>query len=53
MQKVSAILCIEAGGLNSTIPFVAAAKLGLPIVDGDAMGRAFPELQMVSFTLGD
>ena len=51
-KKVSAILCIEAGGLNSTIPFVAAAKLGLPIVDGDAMGRAFPELQMVSFTLG-
>ncbi len=51
-KKVSAILCIEAGGLNSTIPFVAAAKLNLPIVDGDAMGRAFPELQMVSFTLG-
>ncbi len=51
-KKVSAILCIEAGGLNSTIPFVAAAKLGLPIIDGDAMGRAFPELQMVSFTLG-
>ena len=49
-KKVSAILCIEAGGLNSTIPFVAAAKLSLPIIDGDAMGRAFPELQMVSFT---
>ena len=48
-KKVSAILCIEAGGLNSTIPFVAAAKLGLPIVDGDAMGRAFPELQMCTF----
>jgi DUF917 family protein len=52
-KKVSAILCIEAGGLNSTIPFVAAAKLGLPIVDGDAMGRAFPELQMVSMTMFD
>jgi len=51
-KKVAAILCIEAGGLNSTIPFIAAAKMGLPIVDGDAMGRAFPELQMVSFTLG-
>lgn len=51
-KKVSAILCIEAGGLNSTIPFIAAAQMGLPIVDGDAMGRAFPELQMVTFTLG-
>ena len=51
-RKVSAILCIEAGGLNATIPFIAAAQLGLPIVDADAMGRAFPELQMVTLTLG-
>ena len=51
-KPVSAILCAEAGGLNSTIPFVASSKLGLPIIDGDAMGRAFPELQMVTFTLG-
>jgi DUF917 family protein len=50
-KKVDAILCIEAGGLNSTIPFIAASEMGLPIVDGDAMGRAFPELQMVTFTL--
>lgn len=41
------IACIEAGGLNSTLPIVAAALLGLPLVDGDGMGRAFPELQMV------
>jgi DUF917 family protein len=51
-KPVSAIMCAEAGGLNSTIPFVAASKLGLPIIDGDAMGRAFHELQMVTFTLG-
>lgn len=40
------VACIEAGGVNSTIPIVAAAALGLPLVDGDGMGRAFPELQM-------
>lgn len=51
-RKISALLCIEAGGLNSTTPFIAAAQTGLPLVDGDGMGRAFPELQMVSFTLG-
>jgi DUF917 family protein len=45
------LACIEAGGVNSTIPFVAAAQLGLPLVDGDGMGRAFPELQMVLPTL--
>jgi DUF917 family protein len=43
---------IEAGGLNSLMPFVAAAELGLPLVDADGMGRAFPELQMLLPTLG-
>jgi DUF917 family protein len=50
-RKVDAVLCGEAGGINSTTPFVAAAELGLPLVDGDGMGRAYPELQMVTFTL--
>lgn len=45
------VACIEAGGVNSTVPIVAAAELGLPLVDGDGMGRAFPELQMVLPTL--
>ena len=50
-RRVDAVLCGEAGGLNSTTPFVVAAETGLPLVDGDGMGRAFPELQMVSFTM--
>ncbi len=45
------VACIEAGGVNSTVPIIAAADLGLPLVDGDGMGRAFPELQMVLPTL--
>ena len=52
-RKASALICIEAGGLNSTIPFAVAAATGLPLIDGDGMGRAFPELQMVSFTMHD
>lgn len=48
---VTHIACAEVGGVNSTIPIVAAAALGLPLVDGDAMGLAFPELQMVLPTL--
>lgn len=44
-------VCAEAGGLNSTIPFVVAAHLGIPVVDADGMGRAFPEVQMVTPTL--
>lgn len=46
-----AVLCIEAGGINSTIPLVVAAPEQLPLLDADGMGRAFPELQMVTFTL--
>jgi DUF917 family protein len=50
-RRIDAVLCGEAGGLNSTVPFIVAAETGLPLVDGDGMGRAFPELQMVTFTL--
>ncbi|AGI66794.1 putative DUF917 family protein [Octadecabacter antarcticus 307] len=50
-RKADAVFCIEAGGLNSTIPIAVAATAGLPIVDADGMGRAFPELQMVSMTM--
>lgn len=50
-RKADAIVCIEAGGLNSTIPFAVAAATGLPLIDGDGMGRAFPELQMVALTI--
>lgn len=50
-KKIDAVLCGEAGGVNSTTPFVVAAASGLPLVDGDGMGRAYPELQMVTFTM--
>lgn len=45
------VICAEVGGLNSTLPIVAAARTGLPLVDCDAMGRAFPEIQMSTPTL--
>ena len=51
-KKIFAFMPIEAGGVNSMLPFAAAARLGLPLVDCDGMGRAFPELQMVTFTIG-
>ncbi|MCG3753348.1 DUF917 domain-containing protein [Amycolatopsis sp. Poz14] len=50
-KELTHIACAEAGGVNSLIPVVAAAQLGLPLVDADGMGRAFPELQMVLPTL--
>jgi DUF917 family protein len=41
----------EIGGSNSMRPMIVAALTGLLIIDGDGMGRAFPELQMVTFTI--
>lgn len=51
-REVYATMPMEAGGVNSMLPIAAAARLGLPMVDCDGMGRAFPELQMVTFTIG-
>lgn len=50
-QPATHTVSIEAGGLNSMVPFAVAAALGLPVIDADGMGRAFPELQMVLATL--
>lgn len=50
-RKPTAVMPIEVGGGNSMIPIAAAAIAGLPVVDADAMGRAFPEAQMVTFHL--
>ncbi|MFC3395875.1 DUF917 domain-containing protein [Brenneria rubrifaciens] len=50
-QSIFATFPIEVGGINSLIPFIVAAQKGLPVVDCDAMGRAFPEAQMVTFFL--
>ena len=44
-----AILPVEIGGINSTLPLMLAARRGLPLVNADGMGRAFPEIQMTTF----
>ncbi len=50
-RKVGAIMSAEIGGMNSVIPFAVAGELGLPVIDGDTMGRAYPEIQLVTLTL--
>ncbi|MBO2536691.1 DUF917 domain-containing protein [Rummeliibacillus suwonensis] len=50
-KKIIATMPIEAGGINSMLPLALAAKMKLPVVDVDGMGRAFPELQMTTFYL--
>jgi hypothetical protein len=48
-RRADATMPIECGGINSTMPLVVGARLGIPVVDADGMGRAFPELQMETF----
>jgi DUF917 family protein len=47
--EIAATIPIEVGGSNSFAPLIASAQLGLPTVDADGMGRAFPEWSMISF----
>ena len=50
-RKVDAVASFEIGGGNSLIPLVAAAGKGIPVIDGDGMGRALPEAQMMSYAI--
>jgi DUF917 family protein len=50
--KFRAVMSLEIGGGNGIQPLMAAAHLGLPVVDADTMGRAYPEAQMTSVAVG-
>src|SRR5581483_3381396 len=52
-RRFRAVMAVEIGGGNGLAPFMAAALLDVPVVDADAMGRAFPEAQMTSFAIRD
>jgi DUF917 family protein len=51
--RFTAVMPLEIGGGNAIQPLMAAAHLGLPVVDADTMGRAYPEAQMTSVAVGD
>ncbi len=49
----TAMMSVEIGGSNGIHPFLGAALLDLPVVDADAMGRAFPDVSKTSFAVMD
>jgi DUF917 family protein len=51
--RFKAIMLWEVGGNNGFQAFLAGALLGLPVVDCDAMGRAFPQADMTTFAISD
>src|SRR5215467_6167767 len=50
-SQVAALMSAEIGGSNGLLPVAWAARMGLPIVDADGMGRAFPEVPQVTMHL--
>lgn len=50
-RPFTAIAPFEMGGGNSFAAMAVAAQLGVPVLDGDGMGRAFPELQMITYLI--
>jgi DUF917 family protein len=50
-RRVDAVFPVEIGGSNGLAALLLALRSGLPVVDCDGMGRAFPESQMVIFNI--
>jgi DUF917 family protein len=50
-DRLAAFVAVEVGGVQSVLPLLLAALTGRPLLDGDGMGRAFPEAQMCTFLL--
>jgi DUF917 family protein len=50
-KHIDAVMSAEIGGANSMIPMSLGVRVGIPVVDGDLIGRAFPEIQLTTLTL--
>jgi DUF917 family protein len=48
---VDALMAFEIAGANGVLPVMWAARAGLPLVDADGMGRAFPQLHQQTMAL--
>jgi DUF917 family protein len=46
------IIPFELGAGNSITPFLVGVQRDLPVVDGDPVGRAVPQIDMTTFHLG-
>ncbi len=45
------VVCNEIGGINSLIPLLVSAYRNIPLLDADAMGRAFPGMHQDTLSI--
>ena len=50
-ERFDAVIPAEIGGGNSIEPMLVAAQAGIPVIDADGMGRAFPEMPMITYLI--
>jgi len=50
-RRPTHLMPAEIGGANALTPFLYAARMKIPVLDADTIGRAFPEIQMSSCNL--
>ena len=48
---IGAIVAVELGASNTPAPLLTAARMGIPLIDGDYSGRAVPEDMQTTYFL--
>ncbi len=50
-RRIDALISAEIGGANSMFPLALGALADIPVIDADGMGRAFPHIEMTTFSV--
>ncbi len=50
-RRIDAVMAAEMAGANGLSAFIAASLLGVPVVDADGMGRAFPRSDQITYSI--
>ncbi|QFY10599.1 DUF917 family protein [Nonomuraea phyllanthi] len=51
-ERAGAVVALNLAAENALVPLIAAAQLGVPLIDGDGTGRVFPLVEQTTYALG-
>lgn len=52
-SEITGLYTLECAGINALYPLFTAVLSGLPLIDGDCISTAFPELQMTTLHINN